>query len=63
MFMLSIKCESKFKYSRCSCAVMAKKCTKKHDARASCCFASLNLLLFRRSRFHRHSNILNSLSL
>ena len=26
--------------------VQAKKCTKKRDARASCSFAKLNLLLF-----------------
>ena len=47
--------------SRRSRAVTAKKYTKKRVERASCCFASLNLLDFWRSRCRRRIDILNSL--
>ena len=48
-------------FSRRSRAVRAKKCTKKHDARAELLFANLNLLLFYRSRWRRRRCYLSSL--
>ena len=46
--------------SRCSCGGMAKKCTKRHDARAELLFCSLNLLLFWRSRCLRRRSYVKS---
>ena len=47
--------------SRRSCAVKAKKCTKKRDARAELSFCSLNLLLFWRFRCLRRRDFARSL--
>ena len=49
-----------FPFSRCSCAGMAKKCTKKRDARVELLFCSLNLLLFWRSRCRRRRSFVRS---
>ena len=47
--------------SRRSCAVRAKKCTKKRDTRAKLLFCWINLLLFCRSRWRRRRRYLSSL--